>query len=624
MTAQLTGQLMLVGIVLTTGPALAQTTLHVDDDALPGGDGLTWDTAFDDLQDALLAAEAAAGEITEIRVAAGAYTPDRGTGDRTASFWLVDGVALRGGYAGMGQPDPDERDVALYETILSGDLAGDDDDDPGAEGSPCCEEPFEDCDDSDCVDAVAEQYSPCAESSPPVFVCSELAQVICCSCTARCENSYHVARADETGAETVLDGFTVTGGNANGLFPNKWGGGICSFDVVNSTISNCVIEQNTAVGNGGAVMFAVGEPVLSHCVIRENRVIATGPGTGNGGAISVANVTSMWDNLLFEDNEAPNEGGAVHVHVNGPTLVTCEFRRCLARQGQAIAIVGGLIRLIDCDFEDNGDAALPEPGASTIWNWYADLEAFGCRMANNEGVSGEAALVSFGTDLLVNCLFDGNQLAAIEAGHHATQTLVNCTVVENLGSLRSGGLDSYSDVAPVISNCVFWGNTAPSATTQAAQISADQTPVINYTCVQGWTGEWGGVGNHGDDPDFVAGSGPDGIPGTDDDDWRLSPGSPGIHAGDPAFVPSPEGATDLDGVPRVLYGRVDMGAYEFAGTDFDDNGVIDLLDYAAWADCVTGPDNGPYADGCEIFDGDADGDIDLNDFTGFQVLFEGS
>ena len=53
-------------------------------------------------------------------------TPD-GSGDRDATFELVSGVALRGGYAGFGAPDPDVRDIARFQTILSGDLAGNDD-----------------------------------------------------------------------------------------------------------------------------------------------------------------------------------------------------------------------------------------------------------------------------------------------------------------------------------------------------------------------------------------------------------------------------------------------------------------------------------------------------------------
>lgn len=88
-------------------PALASAaTIYVDDNAPPGGNGVSWGTAFRFLQDALTAA----GGGDEIRVAQGTYYPDRdamhqaGTGNRGASFTLKDNVALVGGYAGLTCP----------------------------------------------------------------------------------------------------------------------------------------------------------------------------------------------------------------------------------------------------------------------------------------------------------------------------------------------------------------------------------------------------------------------------------------------------------------------------------------------------------------------------------------
>jgi hypothetical protein len=48
-------------------------------------------------------------------------------------------------------------------------------------------------------------------------------------------------------------------------------------------------------------------------------------------------------------------------------------------------------------------------------------------------------------------------------------------------------------------------------------------------------------------------------------DYHLRPGSPCIDAGDPNYVAEPN-ETDLDGNPRVIGGRIDMGAYEFFNT----------------------------------------------------------
>ena len=66
-----------------------------------------------------------------------------------------------------------------------------------------------------------------------------------------------------------------------------------------------------------------------------------------------------------------------------------------------------------------------------------------------------------------------------------------------------------------------------------------------------------------------------------------------------------------------------MGAYEFGIGDDECDRDVDLLDFANWADCMTGPENGPFAEGCEAFDFDGDLDVDLEDFGGFQRVFMG-
>ena len=61
---------------LATAGAAAQTILYVDDDAPAGGDGLSWDTAYRFLQDALFFASDPGNGVTEIRVGQGTYAPD--------------------------------------------------------------------------------------------------------------------------------------------------------------------------------------------------------------------------------------------------------------------------------------------------------------------------------------------------------------------------------------------------------------------------------------------------------------------------------------------------------------------------------------------------------------------
>ena len=104
---------------------LAGGTIYVDRDATGANNGSSWANAYNSVQDALADAGLRAKPV-EIRVAQGIYRPDEGAGitpgDRTVAFGMINGVTIRGGYAGFGEANPDARDITGYETVLSGDL----------------------------------------------------------------------------------------------------------------------------------------------------------------------------------------------------------------------------------------------------------------------------------------------------------------------------------------------------------------------------------------------------------------------------------------------------------------------------------------------------------------------
>jgi len=53
--------------------------------------------------------------------------------------------------------------------------------------------------------------------------------------------------------------------------------------------------------------------------------------------------------------------------------------------------------------------------------------------------------------------------------------------------------------------------------------------------------------------------------------------------------------------------------------DYNGDGRVDLDDHAHWSLCVTGPGNPPYPVGCQAFDVESDGDVDLVDFSSLQI-----
>ena len=95
--------------------------IYVDENVPDPCDGSSWEKAFKKLQDAL----AVARSCDEIWVADGTYKPTTDPCDTTATFPMVSGVGVFGGFDGT-EDDRYERNWAdpAKEAILSGDIGG--------------------------------------------------------------------------------------------------------------------------------------------------------------------------------------------------------------------------------------------------------------------------------------------------------------------------------------------------------------------------------------------------------------------------------------------------------------------------------------------------------------------
>jgi len=329
--------LITILIVCAIAPAAATgEIIYVDDDATGANDGSSWTDAYNDLQDALTDAGSAA-KLVEICVAQGIYKPDQssadsnGSGDRYATFQLISGVTLKGGYAGFGELDPNARDIKLYETILSGDLNGND-----------------------------IEVDPCDLLTEPT----------------RAENSYHVVTGSGTDANTVVDGFTITSGNANEDFPagEQQGGGIyfCSGKII-----NCTISDNSA-HFGGGICYGTGK--ITNCTITRNFA------GYRGGGMSYSDL--QMTNCTISENSAVEGGGGINNTAGDVMLINCIFIRNSAREGGAIWYIDGnfgVQTLTNCTFSGNS----AEMGGGAIYLDYSSPTVTNCILWGNTASSGE-------------------------------------------------------------------------------------------------------------------------------------------------------------------------------------------------------------------------------------------
>jgi hypothetical protein len=282
-----------VGLLATAAAVHGQNLeLHVDDDAPPGGDGLSWSSAFRSLAEALQLAQgwqAQHGAGVHLKVAQGTYVPGHPDSDRHSTFLLLSGLTLRGGFAGINAANPDENDPGRFVTVLSGDRFGDD---------------------------------------QPGFL-------------NRADNVLHVVTIGDTVLEPALTGFTIRGGHADGEGDRGRGAGIrAAHPHASCAVVNCVIADNYAVMGGG---FAT-SPVASGLTAFIGSSFVANRAEMSGGAAWCAQ--AYFENCRMVSNEA-EQGGGVYSHGRA-ILAGCAVWGNTAARGAGVFAERGLVELTAC------------------------------------------------------------------------------------------------------------------------------------------------------------------------------------------------------------------------------------------------------------------------------------
>ncbi|MBN1920855.1 MAG: DUF11 domain-containing protein [Anaerolineae bacterium] len=482
--------------------------------AVGSGDCSSWTNACT-LQTAL--ATAASGD--EIWVQAGVHYPGNAITD---TFTLPGGVALYGGFSGT-ETARDQRDWQAHPTILSGDI-----------------------DQNDLTD-----------SHGVVTTTAHIAG----------SNVYHVVTGTGADPTTVLDGFTITAGQANGPWPDYNGGGMVSFPG-SPTLSHITFSGNLAAEAGGGMFNQDSSPELTH-------ISFTGNAAKDGGGMLNYNSHPQVTDVTFTGNTATNNGGGMNNEwYSEPILTRVRFETNHATMnGGGLANTGSNLKpvLQDVLFSHNTAGA----GGGGLYNpSYQDGVYTNVIFIGNTAVEGGAIHNHNITGpILTNGFFMDNSATRGGAiyNYRSTMDFINTTFTQNSAS-EGGALYSTFDRGPNLRNAILWGNTAALGPEICTNYGTAGTFVF-YSDVQGCRGSGAGWnpacgtdngGNIDVDPRFVDAAG---------GNLRLQPASPAIDAGINAAVPTAV-TTDLDdnrrfadvpGVPDTGAGTppiIDMGAYE--------------------------------------------------------------
>lgn len=305
-----------------------------------------------------------AADGDQVWVAAGIYYPTD-TNDRDISFNLISGVAIYGGFAGS-ETALEQRNWVTNITILSGDI-----------GTP---------------DVIA-------------------------------DNSIHVVQGITVNSATIIDGFTITAGNATDLD----GGGMFLYQS-NPTLSHLIFTENTATNLGGGLFNNYGSPTLTDVTFIDNTVT----NYGGGGMYSSFLCNPILNDVTFTNNSAVY-GGGLYVYQSAATLTNLTFTGNTATYGGGLATgYGGNFVLTDAVF------------------------------SANHGMYGGGVYVDSATGTsMLRVSFQSNT-ANSGGGLYVTQNALSMTEVDfngNTATVHGGGIFS-NDSSFTLSSANFTGNSA--------------------------------------------------------------------------------------------------------------------------------------------------------------------
>ncbi|MGD9591427.1 MAG: right-handed parallel beta-helix repeat-containing protein [Candidatus Berkiella sp.] len=424
---------LLALILLSMGSMSASyaATYYVNSNAA-GGNGSSWAKAFNNLDAALSAAKLHPGP-DQIWVAKGVYKPNikyggnyAGNESNLVTFKLPDDVALFGGFIGNEQYIF-QRNIIANKTILSGDINGDDVNNP------------QDIQYNKC-DPMNNEYS-------------------------KCDNAWHVLTADGVNG-VLLDGFTVVGGYANGPdmgatsgapqntlvsieYLHSGGGGLLAIHGAKVTINNSKFEYNGASAE--------------HSTIRGNPLLGNPTVAAGGAAIAAVDEgTQVNVNVSsFENNNAfgfGSNGGALSAKLEASFNVSlCAFKNNTAdRNGGGIhAKDAELIKVVASKFEDNkitGSIIGDESGGG-IGVINANLTVSLSSFTDNAGGS-----IAGGGGIFFHVPFDDGEIYVMNVTHSNFKN--NTAGFVGGGAINIFGLKPKVGTNVAISNCLFDSNLA--------------------------------------------------------------------------------------------------------------------------------------------------------------------
>ena len=258
-------------------------------------------------------------------------------------------------------------------------------------------------------------------------------------------HSNNVVRATGVNSTAILDGFTITGGEATG---GDSGGGM-NIEYGSPTVTNCTFSGNVANNRGGGMNIEYGSPTLTNCTFSNNEA-------SDGGGMQIVESSPTLTNCTFSGNKANyTNGGGMYISKGNPTLTNCTFL------GNKTEWYGGGMHI--------------EEGNPTLTN---------CTFSENEATDGNGLYIREESPTLTNTIFWGAGSAAGQVVKDSGNPTITYSVVDTAVFPGEGNTKADPKLGPLADNggptktcALLEGSSAIDSGTDTGAPSTDQRGV---------------------------------------------------------------------------------------------------------------------------------------------------
>ena len=346
-------------------------------------------------------------------------------------------------------------------------------------------------------------------------------------------------------------------------------------------------------GDGGWNGFHLdnaGSVLLDHCVLQYGKAADTLDRWG--GALYINRCKDIVvSNTTFRCNFSREQGGAVYGLSSNVVMSDCSVVGNGVFTGDNLyARYGGGLQFLNCDVSMTGMSFHANLGSSCIGgalsldscSVFLDRAVF----TDNVGINGGGMYImrcNHKECRLSNLLFDGNVSGHFAGGlafKDASPDVSNVLVVNNDSEgVSCSGMFFFEHSSPRLSNCIVYGNYphhsmgVPDTVQMWVWTFDDDAPEFRNCLIEGGLERIRGYEYIkvfeeviDTDPRFVDPAGKD---------FHLKPDSPCVDAGAASTPQYVLEGLDLDGNPRVVHQRIDIGPYECltAALSMSDDGL---------------------------------------------------